>query len=197
MAYYPVFLELKNRPCLVIGGGRIAWDKARQLVRAGARVTVVAPVLGAGMKRLKAGGRVRWRRKTFGPGDLKGVELVIAGTDQQPVNERVFRECRRRRIWVNVVDQPKLCAFIVPSMVRRGRLTLAISTGGASPALSKWIRKDLERRYGPELGRLLTRLARGRGKILKAVPDYNKRKRVYEAAMQAYFEVLKKRIGWK
>ena len=191
MAYYPVFLELKGRPCLVIGGGAIAYQKAKALVTAGAKVRVVSPRLGAGLSRLHKQRKISWGEHTFRAGDLGRVELVVAATDDQEVNERASKLARRKRVWINVVDQPRLCSYIVPSVVRRGKLELAISTGGISPALSKWIRKDLERRYGREMGALLKRSAKVRGSVREAVPSYGKRKRLYERAIAAYFKVMK------
>ncbi len=190
MATYPIFLELQGRPCLVIGGGVVAYRKAAALLRCGARVTVAAPAASAGLKRLARSRRIRWRGRRFLPGDLKGIELVIAATDDPAVNGPASREARRRGIWINVVDQPGLCSFILPSVVRRGRLVLAISTGGASPALAKWIRKDLQARYGPEFGRLAARMAGARGRVLQAVPSSARRRRLFEKALRAYLDVL-------
>ena len=119
----------------------------------------------------------------------------MAATDDQPVNEQAARWAKQKGLFINVVDQPQLCSFIVPSVVRRGKLCLAISTSGVSPALSKWIRKDLQRRYGSELGKLLARSARIRGAVKRAVPSYNKRKRLYEEAIDAYFRVMKEVAG--
>lgn len=192
MAYYPVFLEVAQRPCLVIGGGAIAYQKAKALVGCGASVTLVSPEIGPAIRMLVRQGRVRWRRRRFRAGDLAGMELAIAATDDPSVNLAASRAARRRGIWINVVDQPRLCSFIVPSVVRRGKLAIAISTSGASPALSKWIRKDLEKRYGRELGRLLERSAKIRPAVQKAVPNYNQRKKLYEQAIAAYFNVMAK-----
>lgn len=189
--YYPLFLELKNRPCLVIGGGQVAFRKAESLLCCGARVTVVSPRLSAGLKQLARKGKIRWKKVPFRPGDLAGRELVVAATDDQQVNLQAAREARRRKIWINVADQPALCSFIVPSVVRRGRLVLAISTGGASPALAKWIRKDLEARYGPEFGKLLTKAAAARGQVHRDLRGPAGRKRLFEKALKAYLQVLK------
>lgn len=191
MPYYPIFLELKGSPCLVIGGGEVAYQKAKALVKCGAEVRVVSPELGAGLKRLAQQGRIRWRRGRFTARDLAGVQLVVAATDDQPVNELAAAEARRRGLWVNVVDQPSLCSFIVSSVVRRGRLCLAISTGGASPALSKWIRKDLQARYGPEFRRLVGAMARIRGRVIQKVPGGARRKRLFERALKTTLDVLR------
>jgi len=195
VAYYPIFLELKGRPCVVIGGGQIACRKAQALVSCGAKVTVVSPRLGTGLQRLARTKKVRWHKQAFQPSHLKGAQLVIAATDDQAVNERSAREAKRRGIWINVVDQPRLCSFILSSVVRRGKLVLAISTGGVSPALAKWIRKDLQVRYGPEFDRLLKAMAQVRGKVKKAIPRTQKRKRVFEKALKAYFQVIEKAIS--
>ena len=190
MAYYPIFLELENRACLIVGGGEVAYRKAAMLVSCGAKVRVVSPRLSGDLKRLLTKGKIRWLKHIFRLGDLNGIELVVAATDEQLVNTQVSRECRRRGIWINVVDQPKLCSFIVPSVIQRGRLTVAISTGGASPALSKWIRKDIEHRYGAEFGRLVGMIAKARPQVLARVKGVARRKALFEKALKAYFKVL-------
>ncbi|MBI3324387.1 MAG: bifunctional precorrin-2 dehydrogenase/sirohydrochlorin ferrochelatase [Candidatus Omnitrophica bacterium] len=191
MAYFPLFVELKGYPALVVGGGRVALGKVRQLRSFGARVTVAAPELVAGLARLARERKIRWRRGSSRPSDLTGARLVVAATDDQPVNEAVSRLARRRGIPVNAVDQPVLCSFIFPSVVRRGKLVIAVSTGGASPALAKWIRRDLERRYGPEFGRALAGMARARERVKRDVPPA-RRKALFEKALNAYFRVLNK-----
>lgn len=195
VAYFPLFLELKGCLALVVGGGRVALGKARQLRSFGARVTVAAPRLSAGLARLAREGQVRWLKHPFRPADLGRARLVVAATDEQAVNESVSRLARRKGIPVNVVDQPALCSFVFPSVVRRGKLVLAVSTGGASPALAKWIRRDLERRYGPELGRALEGMARMREHIKRKVPAMGQRKRAFEKALREYLRVLKRETG--
>ncbi len=191
MSFYPLFLELQNRPCLVIGGGQVAFRKTAALLSCGARVTVVSPELSAGLKRLVRERQVTWKKRRFRAADLSVIELAIAATDDQGVNLLAAREARRRRIWINVVDQPALCSFILPSVVRRGKLVLAISTGGASPALAKWIREDLEARYGPEFGELLIQAARARKEVHQRVRGAAQRKQLFEKALKAYLQVLK------
>ena len=189
MPFYPLFLELQDRPCLVIGGGRVAFRKAAALLSCGARVTVVGPALSSGLKRLAAGRKVRWKARRFEARDLNGMGLVIAATDDQRVNEWAAREARRRHLWINVVDQPALCSFILPSVVRRGKLVLAISTGGASPALAKWIRRDLEKRYAG-FGRLLDRMAAVRRPVQKEIRGAAARKQLFEKALKAYLREI-------
>jgi len=175
----------------VIGGGQVAFRKTAALLSCGARVTVVSPELSAGLKRLVRERQVTWKKRRFRAADLSVIELAIAATDDQGVNLLAAREARRRRIWINVVDQPALCSFILPSVVRRGKLVLAISTGGASPALAKWIREDLEARYGPEFGELLIQAARARKEVHQRVRGAAQRKQLFEKALKAYLQVLK------
>ena len=195
MAYYPVFLEMKGRPCLVIGGGEVACQKAFSLLACGAKVTVVSPQLGDGLKRLLRSGKIRWRKQTFKPEDLGNMELVVAATNQQPVNRLAWQTAKKKGLWINVVDRPRLCSFIVPSVLRRGKLVLAISTGGVSPALAKWIRRDLESRYSSEFGRLLQGMSRVRAQVRRKVGGVGRRKRVFEKALAAYFKVLEREVS--
>ena len=164
--YYPVFLDLTGEPCLVVGGGEIARRKARALLRAGARVTLVAPRLDPGVRKL----RVRRIRRKFRSGDVRGAALVVSATNDPDVNRSVFRACRRRRIPVNVVDVPELCRFIVPAVVRRGPVVVAVSTGGASPGLAKALRQELERIFPVTLGPLARKLGKARKAIMKKLP---------------------------
>ena len=180
---------------MVIGGGPIACRKAQALASCGAKVTVVSPQLGSGLQRLAQARKIVWRKRLFRPHDLAGMQLAVSATDDQPVNKLVSRLAQRQGIWVNVVDQPRLCSFILSSVVRRGKLVLAISTGGVSPALAKWVRKDLQTRYGPEFDRLLKAMAQVRGKVKKAIPGTDQRKRLFEKALKAYFLVIKKAIS--
>lgn len=173
MGFYPAFLNLSGKECLVVGGGRLALHKAEDLRAAGGRVTVVSPRLAPGFGRMK---EVRLIRRAFRPSDLiPGPWLVIAATDDEALHARIARLCRARRIWVNVVDRPRLCDFIVPSVVRRGPVTFAVSTGGLSPAVAKYLGADLRGRYGVEVGRLAAVLKGLRGELLK-VPIRARRK---------------------
>ena len=169
----------------------MAFRKTAALLHCGARVTVVSPDLSAGLKRLARQKKIRWEAHPFRPADLAGAELAVAATDDEAANRTAAREARRRRIWINVVDKPELCSFILPSVVRRGKLVLAVSTGGASPALAKWIRRDLEARYGPEFRKLLSRAAAARKKVHRNLPGPAARKRMFEKALKAYLQVLK------
>lgn len=173
MGFYPAFLNLSGKECLMVGGGRLAFHKTEDLQKAGARVTVVSPRFAPGFGRLK---EVRLIRRVFRPSDLiPGPWLVIAATDDEALHARIARLCRARRIWVNVVDRPRLCDFIVPSVVRRGPVTFAVSTGGLSPAVAKFLGADLRGRYGAEVGRLAAALKGLRAELLR-VPIRARRK---------------------
>ncbi|MBI4231571.1 MAG: bifunctional precorrin-2 dehydrogenase/sirohydrochlorin ferrochelatase [Planctomycetes bacterium] len=137
---YPAFLLLTGREAVVVGGGAVAQRKARALLRCGARVTVIAPIVAAALARRRG---VSVRRRAYRTGDLKGAALAFAATDDRAVNARVARDARRSRIPVNVADDPRACDFHVPAVARRGPLTIAVGTSGASPALAAAVRDRL------------------------------------------------------
>ncbi|HET9923425.1 MAG TPA: bifunctional precorrin-2 dehydrogenase/sirohydrochlorin ferrochelatase [Methylomirabilota bacterium] len=143
-AYYPVFLDLTNRPCLVVGGGPVAEGKVEGLLAAGARVTVVSPAVTARLQAWAADGRLRHLSREYRAADLEGHQVAFVATDDPGVSGAVADEGRARGIWVNAADEPARCDFILPSIIRRGRLVVAVSTGGASPAAARAIREELE-----------------------------------------------------
>lgn len=144
MGHFPCFVDLSERPCVVIGGGEVAERKVESLLAAGALVTVVSPSLNRGLTRLVTDGRIRHLARVYRRGDLAGATLAFAATDDRAVTVAVAAEARRRRIWLNAADDPAHCDFILPSVLRRGRLTVAVSTGGASPAVARAVREELE-----------------------------------------------------
>lgn len=156
MVQYPVNLVLDGRPCLVVGGGQIALRKVQGLLACGARVRVVAPEISP---ELRALGEVTFQERPWRPDDLAGAWLVIAATDEPAVNGAVYDAGQRAGIWVNGADDPANCSFTLPSVVRRGDLQIAVSTGGRSPALARWLRRRLEGEIGPEYAVLLDLLA--------------------------------------
>ena len=141
---YPIVLDLTGRPCLVVGGGTVALRKVAGLVEAGARVTVVSPSLTPALLRLASGAPLRWRPREYAAGDAAGFTLVMVATDDRAVNAAVAAECRERGIWANCADDPARCDFILPSVLRRGAVTVAVSTGGRSPTLARLLREDLD-----------------------------------------------------
>jgi siroheme synthase-like protein len=160
--YFAAFLDLRGRRCLVVGGGAIGERKVRDLLGAGADVTVVSPALTPDLTALERRGLIVHRPRRFRRADVRGAALVIAATGVPDVDAAVATEARRRRALVNVVDRPAECDFILPSVLRRGRLQIAVSTGGTSPALAREIRKRLEGLIGPEYAGLVERVGRER-----------------------------------
>jgi len=148
MRYYPVFLDLKERLCVVVGGGRVAERKIKTLLRTGARVKVISPRLTASLARLKKRKRIFYLSRTYRRGDLRGAFLAIGATDDRFINERIFGDAAAGRIPVNVVDDPAHSSFIVPSIVQKKDLLVAISTSGKSPALAGFSGKNSGRKSG-------------------------------------------------
>ncbi len=150
-ALYPMFVDLEGRRCLVVGGGPVATGKVRKLLDHGAAVRLVAPELTPDLEEMAAAGRIaEVHRRTYRPEDLEGCLLVVAATSLDPINRMVWQDAEALNMLCNVVDAPPLCNFVVPSVVRRGELALAVSTGGASPVVAAHIRRELEAAYGPE-----------------------------------------------
>ena len=149
MALFPLFVELKDRPCVVIGGGAVAERKVHALLTAGAAVTVVSPAVSPALAALAAAGRIAHVARAYTEGDLAAAALAFAATDDGAVNADVAREGRARGVWVNAADDPAHCDAILPAVLRRGDITVAVSTGGASPALARAVRERLERALPP------------------------------------------------
>src|SRR5881628_2315927 len=160
--YFPAFLDVRGRRCLVVGGGEIGERKARALLACGAQVTVVSPTATRGLAALALEGRIVERRRSFRRADLRGCALVVAATGDPAVDDAVAALARRARVLVNVVDRPESCDFILPSVLRRGELQIAVSTGGRSPALAREIRRRLEPMFGPEYAELVEQVGRER-----------------------------------
>jgi precorrin-2 dehydrogenase / sirohydrochlorin ferrochelatase len=143
---YPIFLDLSGRRCVVVGGGEVAGRKARKLLQARAEVVVIAPEVRPELESVAA----EVHRRPYEQGDLEGAYLAFAATDAREVNAAVAEEAKGRGIPVNVADRPSVGDFALPSTLRRGRLQVAVSTGGASPTLAREIRGELEVLFGPE-----------------------------------------------
>ena len=142
--YYPVFLNMQGQLCVVIGGGEVAERKVQALLEAGAVVTLIAPECTDGLVAMTSDSSVTWHQRTYETGDLEGAFIAIAATDDRAVNETVTKEATERNTPLNVVDVTDLCTFIAPSVIHRGPVTLAISTGGMGPALARKLRQELE-----------------------------------------------------
>lgn len=142
--YYPVYLNLRGRRCVIVGGGTVAEGKIARLLDSGAEVCVVSPDATPGIRQFVADGAVSWEQRKYRPGDLEGAFIAIAATNVREVNRRIFEEANDRGVMLNAVDDPPNCSFIAPSIVQRGPVTVAISTGGVSPALARKLRESLQ-----------------------------------------------------
>jgi siroheme synthase-like protein len=174
--YYMACLDVAGRGCLVVGGGKVGLEKAAGLVACGASVTVVSPELNAGFVELD----VEWRERRYETGDLDGMFLVIAATSDRAVNEAVHRDAEARAMLCNVADVPELCNFILPAVHREGPIAVAVSTGGASPALAKRLRTQIAAIVGPEHAALAEELRAIRPEVKERFPTYEERRDYFE-----------------
>ena len=158
MSHFPIFLQMTGRRCLVIGGGAVAERKIAGLLEAGAMVSVISPDIIESIARWSKQNSINFIARRYRLGDLAGYELVFVATDDAEVNAAAFNEGRERGVWVNAADDPAHCDFLLPSLLRRGDLTVAVSSGGNSPALARTIREELEFYFTGEY-ELLTKLA--------------------------------------
>ena len=182
--FYPMFVDLEGRRCLVVGGGPVATEKVEKLLDHGAAVRLVTPEMTPELEAIAAEGRLHeLNRRTYLPEDLEGCFLVIAATNLDAINRMVWQDAEARNMLCNVVDVPPLCNFIVPSIVRRGELALAISTGGASPVVAKHIRRELEATYGPEWEALVELLRELRDELKDRYLDMPSRRDAVERLM--------------
>ncbi|HLF24360.1 MAG TPA: siroheme synthase CysG [Burkholderiales bacterium] len=183
MEFLPIFIKLRERPCLLVGGGEVAARKARLLLEAGAHVTVVAPRLGATLARLVKDGRVAHRAQEFSADLLAGNALVFAATDDISTNREVHAASLARGIPVNVADQPELCSFVMPSIVDRTPVVIAVSTGGAAPLLARLIRAKLETLIPTSYGRLARLVAEFRDRAKRRIKHPAQRRRFWETVL--------------
>ncbi|WP_258360547.1 precorrin-2 dehydrogenase/sirohydrochlorin ferrochelatase family protein [Moorella sulfitireducens] len=176
MGFFSIAIELTGRPCLVVGGGKVGERKVLNLLEAGARITLVSPDATHVLADLALTRQLVWLRREYQSGDIAGMTLVFAVTADAGLNAQVASDCRQAGIWVNVADAPGNCTFMVPSVVRRGDLQIAISTAGKSPALARQLRQKLEAEIGPEYGPWLDFLGELRPFLKKAWPHDQKRR---------------------
>lgn len=193
MKYYPLFMDLAGRECLVVGAGTVAARKVRSLLACGAAVTVVGERPAAAFRALERRG-VRLRPRRFRASDVGGQALVIAATDDRSVNASVAAAARRRGIPVNAVDDPPNCTFIVPAVVRRGALTVAVSTGGKSPAVARFVKERIEALLGAEHAALVRLLGAHRERMKATVPGQSARARAWKRMLdEGVLDSLRKR----
>lgn len=184
MEYFPVFLDLKNRLCLLVGGGDIATRKGRLLSKAGARLRVVAPQISTELRELVAQNNGELREREYQSSDLNDCVIAIAATDIESLNEQISVDAKARNLPVNVVDSPALCTYITPAIIDRSPLVIAISSGGESPVLARLIRAKLETLIPTSYGRLAQIASSWRDRVKARFDDGDSRRRFWEKILQ-------------
>lgn len=178
--FYIACLKLKGRRCVVVGGGEIGLEKIEGLLACDGDVTVIAPEAEPAVEKLAAEGSIKWERRAYESGDVEGVFMAIAATNDTDVNIQVYNEAETRAMLVNVVDVPPLCNFILPAITRSGPLAIAISTAGASPALAKRMKSEIAQLFGEAYADLAVILNDARGWAKDTLPTYQDRKEFFE-----------------
>ncbi len=181
----PLFLDLENREVLIVGGGTVAVRKVEMLMRYGARLAVVSPEFASEILERERNGLLTTKRKRYETSDVEGATLVIAATSDPATNTQVAADCRTRRIPVNVVDLPDLGDFLVPAVIEKGSVQIAISTGGQSPALARRLKADLDRQVGPEYAEINDLFGSLREAAKTALPTDADRKRFFDGILAA------------
>jgi siroheme synthase-like protein len=176
--YYPIFLDISKKSCLVVGGGNVAERKVSILLKFKANIKVVSPRISKPLQKLVEKGRIHVSQKEYDASDLNGVALVFAATDVESVNQSIRRDASERNIPVNVVDNPALCDFIVPSIVKKDPILIAISTSGTLPFLSKKLRKDIAEKITNDYVRYAGIVGRFRKLLIARIEDKKLRQNI-------------------
>ena len=185
MKYYPAYLNITNKMCVVVGGGDIAERKIERLLECGASVVVVGKKLGPKLDDMKSEGKLKHIADDYQEEHIRNAFLVIGATDRDDVNERIYRDAKRKGIPANIVDDPDRCDFILPSIFQQGDLQIAISTGGKSPALAKKLRLEMEKNYGPEYKTLLDIMGAVREKVTTRGRPSEENKKLFESLLNS------------
>ena len=185
MKYYPVHLDIKNRNCLVVGGGTVGTRKVDTLLECGARVTVVSPDPSPQLKKLASEGAITLTQRAYRSADLKGAFLVIGATDDENLNQQISKDAEISNTLCNIADRPEVCNFILPSIVRRGDLVITISTSGKSPALAKQMRQKLETQFGQEYTEFLLLMGAIRKKLLSEAHEPETHKDLFNKLIES------------
>jgi precorrin-2 dehydrogenase / sirohydrochlorin ferrochelatase len=187
--YYPLFLDITDRRCIVIGGGDVAERKVERLLDFGACVVVIGMALTPGLEIMKNEGRINHIAADYDKAFIDDAFLIIGATDRDDINAKISRDGREKGILVNIVDDPDKCDFVLPSLIRQGDLLIAISTGGKSPALAKKLREEMERLFGTEYQTLLDVMGQLREKLVVKGRSSDENRRVFEAVVHS--DILK------
>jgi precorrin-2 dehydrogenase/sirohydrochlorin ferrochelatase len=183
--YYPIYLDIEDRNVIIIGGGNVCARKAETMMKYGGRVTVISPRFTDEIERWGAEGCLRLLRKRYEERDIEDAHIVIASTDDTSVNEQIAADCRKRRIPVNVVDVTPLCEFIVPAIIEKGSIQIAVSTGGSSPAIARTLREELTKFIGPEYAEINDVLGTLRSGAKAVLPTDVDRKAFFDGIIAA------------
>lgn len=194
MRYYPVNLDIQKQRCLVVGGGSVGTRKVMTLLECGAVVTVVSPVATRRLLELTEKGSITLKKRPYQPSDLDTMFLVIGATNNEELNLQISMDARRLNKLCNIADRPEACNFIIPSVINRGDLVIAISTSGKSPAFAKKLRKDLEKMFGEEYAEFLQFMGVIRKKLLSENHEPEAHKRLFEQLINSgLFEMISDR----
>jgi precorrin-2 dehydrogenase/sirohydrochlorin ferrochelatase len=185
VTYYPIYLDISNKQCAIVGGGDVAERKVQRLLECGANVIVIAKALTPALKTMTTEGKIDWIDSDYDEIHIRDAFLVVGATDRDDINARIAADAGKKNILVNIVDDPEKCNFILPSLFRQGDLSIAISTGGKSPALAKKLREELEAVYGPEYKTLLTILGKLRERIISKGQSCDKNKMLFESLVNS------------
>lgn len=180
MRYYPIHLDIQKRNCLVVGGGGVGTRKVDNLLKCGARVTVVSPEISSKLQDLSKTEPLTLRFRPYRSADLENMFLVIGASDNEALNRQISRDAEARNTLCNIADRPEVCNFILPSIVQRDDLVITISTSGRSPALAKKLRKKLNQQFGKEYGDLLKLMGAIRKKLLSQAHEPEAHKPLFE-----------------
>ena len=180
MRYYPIYLDIQNRNCLVVGGGGVGTRKVATLLNCGAKVTAVSPDMSDKLRSLAGSPGLTLKQRPYRSSDLEGMFLVIGATDDETLNRQISRDAEQRGTLCNIADRPEICNFILPAIVQREDLVITVSTSGKSPALAKKLRKSLEARFGEEYGVLLKLMGGIRKKLLSQSHEPEAHKPIFE-----------------
>ena len=187
MLSFPLFINIEQKKCVIIGGGNVAQRKIETLIGFGALITVISPNVTEKIRKLSEADLLTWICKTYSERDIVGAYMVIAATCDVSINERIYQEAVRNNIFVNVADSSEKCTFIFPSVVRRDELVIGISTSGNYPALSKKVKEELEKAVPPDIGPLISLIKEYRTKVINKIEDANAKKLVLRRVADELF----------
>lgn len=189
-SYYPIFLDLRNRLCLVIGGGKVAERKVMTLIKFNAKVKVIAPSITKRLISLEEKGKIEILKRDYKKGDLNGAFIVFAATDKKEINREIKKDAAELGILTNVVDDPDFCDFIVPSIVKKGHITIGISTSGMLPLFAKTLKEKIEELLTKDHVKYVKLIGNLRKIIIKEIKDPKKRKRVMNQVKKCHIDEL-------